>query len=126
MFTLTPLGRFLRKLRIDHQHRILDMAALTARTTSFISAMELGKKAPPTEFLNQVIAEYKLNPAQQRDLREAASLSATSVKIGLEGANRGSRELAMAFARQFPQLEDEQVKKMLLFLREEGDDRRSD
>lgn len=123
MAKITPLGVFLRKLRVDRHQRIYDMAQATGRTTSFISAMELGKKAPPDDFVEQVIRNYNLSVDVQREIREAARLSATNLKIGLEGRSKESRELALAFARQFPSIDDEKAKTLLSFLEDVSNER---
>jgi|ERR1700754_4108661 len=114
---LTPIGKFLRKLRIDAGERIADMARALRCTSSFISAVELGKRSPPEDFLQGVIAHYKLDSAQERELRTLAVKSTTAVRIDLsQGGNELSRELAVAFARAFPDIDSEQAAALLTTL----------
>ena len=43
----TPIRVFLKKLRFDNNEVMGDMAEKLGVTTSFLSAVELGKKNPP-------------------------------------------------------------------------------
>ena len=44
---LTSIGKFLRKLRVDHDEILKDMAEKLEVTVSFLSAVENGKKHMP-------------------------------------------------------------------------------
>lgn len=115
--TLSPLGKLLRKLRIDAGERIADLADKLGCTSSFISAIELGKRSPPEEFLTGVAKHYSMNASQEQELRAAAVQSTSSVRINLEsGGNDLSRELAVAFARAFPTIDQKKANEMLLAL----------
>ena len=41
---ITPFGKYLRKLRIDHDEKLKDMAAKLGVTGSYLSAVEIGKR----------------------------------------------------------------------------------
>ena len=45
---LTALGRFLRKIRIDRNELLKDMADKLEVSASFLSAVENGKKSMPS------------------------------------------------------------------------------
>ena len=122
---ITPLGKLLRTMRNDNSERLYDMAARLNRPSSFISAIEFGKKAPPKELVDSIIEIYGLDPARAAEVRTAADLSSRSVKLDLQGAGQPARELAHAFARQFNQLEPEKVQKLLYVLTEESEHVRS-
>lgn len=111
---LTPLGKELRKLRIDALERIADLARALRCTPSFISAVELGKRSPPEDFLQGIVRHYNLDAAAEARLRNLAALSTTAVRIDLtEGTSERSRELAVAFARAFPTIDSEKAAKLL-------------
>jgi transcriptional regulator with XRE-family HTH domain len=121
---LTPLGKYMRKLRIDRGERIYDLAQSLGVTSSFISAIELGNKTASTDLLGKVIAHYRLDQAGAAELREAAKVSTKDVKIELKGQSDKSRELAVAFARQFPTLDETKIAELLgLLTREEKNER---
>lgn len=123
--TITPLGKLLRRMRDDNSERLYDMAERLERPSSFISAIEFGKKAPPKELVEKIIEAYNLDPAMAAEIRIAADLSSRSIKLDLQGAGQPARELAHAFARQFNQLEPEKVQKLLYVLTEESEHVRS-
>jgi len=111
---LTPLGKELRKLRIDALERIADLAKALRCTSSFISAVELGKRSPPEEFLIGIVKHYGLDAAAEQRLRMLAVQSTSAVRIDLsQGENDVSRELAVAFARAFPTLDSEKASELL-------------
>jgi hypothetical protein len=58
-----------------------------------------------------------MNAAQEQELRAAAVQSTSSVRINLDsGGNDLSRELAVAFARAFPTIDQKKANEMLLAL----------
>ena len=109
----TPMGKALRKLRVDSGERIFDLAKALDYTTSFVSALELGKKAIPDDFADKVIRHYKLKGADAESFRRDVRLSAQSVKVAMADKSDLSRELAVAFARSFPTLDDKKAKELL-------------
>lgn len=121
---LTPLGKMMRKLRIDQGEKLFDIAKALGVTPSFVSAVELGSKSATSELLRKVIAHYRLEQKQADDLLEAARLSKKDLKIELIGKSDKSRELAVAFARQFPTLDEVKIRELLGFLREGTKDER--
>ncbi|EPZ76653.1 hypothetical protein M798_01860 [Brucella melitensis ADMAS-G1] len=48
----TELGKELRKLRIDHNERLLDMSKKIGKSSAFISAVETGQKPHRTGLRN--------------------------------------------------------------------------
>ena len=51
---VTAVGRFLRKLRIDYCEVLYDMAQKLGCSSAFISAIELGKRPIPTEYVTKI------------------------------------------------------------------------
>lgn len=72
---LTPVGKVLRKLRIDHDERLADMGERLGKSASFLSAVEVGKKSPPEGFEEEIIAAYELSPEAADGLCTAADRS---------------------------------------------------
>ena len=81
MSNITELGKELRKLRIDQDEKLRDMAIRIGKSASFISAIEIGKKSPPTDFENAIIAAYNLNAITAAPIRIAADRSRTSFNV---------------------------------------------
>jgi HTH-type transcriptional regulator, competence development regulator len=115
--SLTQLGKVLRKQRIDADERIADLAEALGVTSSFVSAIELGKRSPTEQFLSGVVKHYALSREDEVELRQAAVKSTGSVRIDLDNHNDLSRELAVAFARAFPTIDQAKANELLSTLR---------
>lgn len=61
---LTPFGKLCRKIRIDHDELMEDMARKLDVTTSYLSAVERGKRKVPIEWSNIIAENYKLTEVQ--------------------------------------------------------------
>lgn len=68
---LTPFGKALRKLRLDLNISLKDMAEKLNVSSSFLSAVETGKKKIPQNFLKKIITSYKLPRKNVWELSDA-------------------------------------------------------
>lgn len=64
----TTFGKFVAKLRIDHSETQLDMAKKLGVTASYLSAVELGKREVPPEWIHSLSSLYELTPSQKVEL----------------------------------------------------------
>lgn len=109
---MTPFGLFMRKLRLDQGLLLKDMADAMGVSSSFLSALEHGKKgAPNSEFVSTLESKFKLNPAQREELRRAVRDSSTSLAIPPKITPLGF-ETAHAFARRLPNLSESQLRQL--------------
>lgn len=106
---LTNFGKALRKMRIDHSEFLKDMAAKLGVTVAYLSAVENGKREVPDEWIEKLTAQYDLMPEERKELQEYAYENKESLKINLAGIQREEKELALAFARSFKDLSDEDM-----------------
>lgn len=60
----TDFGKFCRKLRIDHEERLKDMADKLGVTSSYLSAIEKGSRRIPSDWAEQLAIHYKLTSQQ--------------------------------------------------------------
>lgn len=60
----TELGKFLKKLRIDNDEVIKDMAKKLGVSDSYLSQIELGNRKIPKAFLSRILEAYELNTEQ--------------------------------------------------------------
>ena len=118
---LTSLGRFLRKLRIDRNELLKDMAEKLEVSVSFLSAVENGKKHMPAAWNKQICELYDLTEIQQAEFTTAVAETEDSLDMILSGATMNSRRLAVSFARNLPYFTDEQVEAMQQILEGRGD-----
>lgn len=113
---LTPFGKACRKLRIDRGELLKDMADKLEVTSSYLSAVEIGKRNIPKEWPEMIAKLYGLKEADQHKLLRAARLSQKTVSLQLDNLSGDDRELAFAFARDFGELDEvdkDKIKKIL-------------
>lgn len=79
---MSPFSNFLHDLRMQHQIRQSELAELLGYEQSYISALEVGTKGPPTEeFVQKLIATLALPPSAQLELKEAVAASDRKLSI---------------------------------------------
>ena len=98
---VNALGRFLRKLRIDHGEFLKNMADKLGVSSAFLSAVENGKKNLPLTLKEKLIEVYQLDSQQQVAFNKAIENSVSEIRLDLAGRSDDERELAFAFARTF-------------------------
>lgn len=113
---VTAFGKMLRKLRIDLDINLKQMADTLKVTSSHISAIELGKKNVPMTLIEKIATVYRLDVQYTMELRRAAAISATTVKIDLKDNTTHERDLVHAFARSYRNLDPETQQKLKLLL----------
>lgn len=120
----TRLGRFLKILRINHDQILKDMAELLGVSPAFLSAVENGKKNMPESWKEQLRTIYSLNAEQCEELELAALESKKQVILDLEGAAKPRKQLACSFARNFKDMDDKTIERILKILQESQGDLR--
>ena len=123
---VTEVGRFLRKLRIDVNEVLYDMANRMGCSSAFISAIELGKRPVPEEFRQKLIKIYNLSPDQQEEFQHAIDDSAKGVLIDFNGLGDNTKELALVFARRLKTMEEKEAEKMIQFLNDSKKESKDD
>ena len=91
----TVLGKFLRKIRIDRDERLYDMAKRLGISSAFLSGVENGHKKASATLINNIIDICEFSPQKQ--------------------------EAALMFARKFDELTDKQIDQIKNILKGDGD-----
>ena len=79
---MSPFSHFLHELRLRLEIRQADLAKLVGYEQSYISALEVGLKGPPTqEFITRLIQALALSPSEQQQLRNAVGASERKLVI---------------------------------------------
>ncbi|MCM1194378.1 MAG: helix-turn-helix domain-containing protein [Firmicutes bacterium] len=105
----TAVGRFLRKLRIDNNEILADMASALSVSPAFLSAVENGKKRVPAGWSIKICDLYHLNKQQALELDKAIAETEQSCEMNLSDVAQQNREIAVSFARKFKELDEEQI-----------------
>ncbi len=73
---MSPFSHFLHELRIRLEIRQAELAELVGYEQSYISALEVGLKGPPTpEFIERLIKALSLSISEQQQLHDAVGAS---------------------------------------------------
>ena len=107
---LTSFGKTLRKIRIDHDELLKDMASKLGVTVAYLSAVENGKREVPDSWIDIISCKYGLADAEVVELQKCAYESKDNLRIDLNNVSVEERELALAFARSFKTLTEEEMK----------------
>ena len=85
---ITALGKFLRKLRIDRNEILKNMADKLEVTVSFLSAVENGKKRMPSEWNTKISNLYQLTNQQKDEFSAAIGDSEQKIEVDLSNTNK--------------------------------------
>ncbi|NLK87795.1 MAG: XRE family transcriptional regulator [Clostridiaceae bacterium] len=113
---ITEFGKALRKIRIDSGELLKDMALKLNVSPAYLSAVEMGKRNVPEGWPEIIRTNYSISTRDYQKLREYAENSKTSVRIPLDSSRSSERDLALSFAREFKNLDDEDMDKIFLIL----------
>ena len=96
---VTEFGRLLRKLRIDHNEVLLNMADKLDISASYLSAMETHKRDVPEWCLKKIVELYGLSDHDAESLRDAANEQARVVRIPVEKMSKERKEIVFALVK---------------------------
>lgn len=109
---LTAFGKFSRKLRIDKQQILRDMAKNLGVTSAYLSAVELGKRPVPSTWESKLAEAYNMSNTMVIKLKKSIQDSAKDIRINLDSTNENQRDAAFMFARKINELDDRSIKEI--------------
>lgn len=117
---LTPFGKEVRKIRIDMNMKLMEMAEKLGVSPTFLTAVETGRKAVPADLPQRITERLRGDSTMLQILNHAAELSKKvhKIVIGRDSGDR-DREVAAMFARAFPDLDETQKDKIKKILEDE-------
>lgn len=103
---MTDFAKALRILRIERGEVLKDMADKLGITSSYLSAIECGKRKIPNDFCERVISIYGLSREDASKLRDAMAKAKDKVEIVIPftGLSSDEQEVALKFARSFKEI----------------------
>ncbi len=109
----TTFGKELRKLRIDYDDTIVGMANKLKISTSYLSAIESGKRNIPSDMVDCIVKIYGLSIERRDELRQAEAESSTNIDIDLSKVSDGQKKLIFALSRKLDGITEEQCAEIL-------------
>ncbi len=105
---VTAFGKFLRKLRVEQELVLRDMAESLGISSAQLSAMELGKRTIQPALAKKIVDIYGV--ASVEEVEQLIDVSQPAIKTDLTSGNDKQRETMIMFARAFDELSNEQLK----------------
>lgn len=106
---VTALGKFLRKVRIDKNEILKDMAENLRVSVAQLSAIELGKRSVSAEFIDNFMGTYADTVLSREDFQCLVDLSQPVHKEDFHNASEKQRELFVTFARKYKELPESEA-----------------
>lgn len=123
---LTEFGKEMRKLRIDRGEVLKNMSDKLGITSSYLSAIECGKRTVPSDLIPRLTEIYGLDDEHVAQLEAARDSSLKELRINFEDASEGQRDVALMFARTFKNLTREEIDEMMSFLSKTKEEKQDD
>lgn len=117
----TVFGKLLRKIRIDHDELLKNMADKLNITSAYLSAIENGKRPIPPTLVKQIKDIYKLDNARVDELIEAEDQVRTSVSFDLSDMDTEKRQMVISLARSFEDISEEKLREIRKILENKED-----
>ncbi|MCA3991426.1 helix-turn-helix transcriptional regulator [Vibrio vulnificus] len=105
---VTAFGKFLRKLRVEQELVLREMAESLGVSSAQLSAMELGKRTIQPNLAKKIVDTYGVSSVQE--VEQLIDVSQPTLKTDLTSGNDKQRETMIMFARAFDELSDDQLK----------------
>lgn len=113
---VNSFGKFCRKLRIDNDQLLADMAKELGVSSAFLSKVENGRKKPPKSWRNKIILRYQLDESKIAELDECLFEAMNSDSIDISEYTDENKEMLLSFARNLDSMDrrkKEQLKKLI-------------
>lgn len=118
---MTELAMILRSIRLKEGQILKNMSDALNVTSSYLSAVENGKRPMPEEWLDLFKKIYSLSDDMVSKIMFAADELRTSIKMNLENVTKTQKEAAVVFARSFEEMDDQTAEEIINMLRKRGD-----
>lgn len=100
MKSLSEFGMFCRKLRIDNNQILKEMADLLNVSSSYLSAVENGKRKIPDNWYNKISNIYLLNKEKKDELFDIVKNQDLQFNDIFKENNDETKQMLISFARK--------------------------
>ena len=115
---ISKFGIEMRKFRASTGESLRGMAERLDISATFLSAMEVGRKAIPIEYAKKIKEIYNLDEDEYARLYDSIVETNKRVDIEIDKMNEAQKEVSMVFARRIENADPELVEKLRQILEE--------
>lgn len=106
---VTAFGKELRKIRLEKNLRLKDMADTLEIKSSYLSSIENGKRDISEKLLSNIKQSFSLNPDEIASLDDAYAKTKQNISIDISNMSEEKIDSSLAFARKLGGLSDKQI-----------------
>lgn len=110
---LTEFGKITRKLRIDNDILLKDMAGELKISAAFLSKLETGKSKPNLKLAYKIKNIYKLNNKAYNDLINAINIDNKSIIQPVFAKSKSDMKLIVKLANKLKSMSDKQKQQLI-------------
>lgn len=114
----TGLGQLLRKIRIDSGEVLMHMANKLKMSPAFLSAIELGKRSVPSDFVTNLVANYDLSNDEVSQIIHTIEEDKRIIELNLADADDQQIDAALAFTRRVKSMTPEEIEALMKIFEE--------
>ena len=113
---VSEFGKVMRLIRQESGDSLRILAQKLNVSAAFLSALEVGKKKIPLEYIDKICEIYNLDSNKREELEDAVSLTNKRVLLSLDDLNAKQMEASLLFARKIKTADPELIQKLLMAL----------
>lgn len=116
---ISKFGIFIREIRERENDSLRTMAKKMNVSAAFLSALEVGRKTIPLDYVNKIKELYNLNDEETKRLEDSINETNNRVNIELDEMNEHQKELSLVFARKIKNADDDLIEKLRKVLQDD-------
>lgn len=109
---ISKFGVCLRKIREQEKDSLRQMAIKLGISAAFLSAMEVGRKTIPVEYVDKIKGIYVLTKEQEIELENSIHETNERVPIELALMTEAQKDISLMFARKIKTADEELLRKL--------------
>ena len=109
---ISKFGLYIREIREKENDSLRQMAIKLGISAAFLSAMEVGRKPIPVEYVEKIKSIYNLTEEQEVELENSIYETNERVPIELAAMNEAQKDISLMFARKIKTADEELLRKL--------------
>lgn len=109
---ISKFGKCIRNIREQEKDSLRKMAIKLGISAAFLSAMEVGRKPIPVEYVDKIKSIYNLTEEQEVELENSIHETNERVPIELTAMSEAQKDISLMFARKIKTADEELLRKL--------------
>ncbi len=109
---ISKFGTEIRKIRLKQGDSLRKMATKLGISSAFLSAMEVGRKTIPMDYVDKIASLYLLSDEEKDVLLDSINETNKRVSLELEQMNEAQKNISLVFARKINTADEELLEKL--------------